>query len=230
MLGIIVALLCSWFLLWWFAGRSPDALGWKPVAGRGLEWTVGLLLAAAVCSAWQLMTTAAAGNRWLRNPEAGTRTILSATWWTFKSVVFEELVFRGALLYLAIQRFGAKVACLLSAVCFGVYHWFAYQAWGNPLYMVLVFFMTAIFGLMLAAAFARTRSLYLPLALHTGWNLVNIVVFSNGPLGRQLFVKANTLKPTGGVSLFIFLFQVFALPVLVFLYLRYFYRKRAQHF
>ncbi|MFP7657140.1 CPBP family glutamic-type intramembrane protease [Chryseobacterium proteolyticum] len=81
--------------------------------------------------------------------------------------------------------------------------------------------MTGIFGLMLAFAFAKTKSLYLPFGLHLGWNIFNIVIFSNGPLRQQVLIKANENKPEGLISLFIFLFQIFALPILVYWYLRY---------
>lgn len=225
MLGIIVALILSSFLLRPTTGRSLDAIGWKPTKRRLYESGTGFLLAAAVCTAYHLMVTLAAGNGWVRNPEFHAGMLLSGSWWVLKSVVFEELVFRGALLYMVIQKLGTKAACLLSATAFGIYHWFAYQVFGNPVQMIFVFLMTATFGWMLAAAFARTGSIYLPLVLHLGWNLIQILVFSNGPLGRQLFSKVNDHKPEGVVSLAIFLFQVFALPVWVLLYLRYAYRK-----
>lgn len=225
MFGIIVALILSWLLLWLMTGKRLDAIGWKPSKYRLHEWVTGLLLAAAVCTVYHLMVTLAAGNGWVKNPQFHTTMFLSGSWWIVKSVVFEELVFRGALLYIALQKLGVKLACLLSAIAFGIYHWFSYQAFGNPVQMTLIFFMTGIFGWMLAFAFARTGSIYLPLALHLGWNLVQILVFSNGPLGRQLFSKINDHKPEGLVSLSIFLFQVVALPLLVLLYLRYVHRK-----
>jgi membrane protease YdiL (CAAX protease family) len=106
-------------------------------------------------------------------------------------VLFEELIFRGALLYLAIGKFGVKTACTLSAVCFGAYHWFTYNLFGSPVQMVIVFLMTGIFGFTLAYAFAKTKSIYLPVGLHLGWNLFTIVVFSNGPLGQQIFIRAK---------------------------------------
>lgn len=139
---------------------------------------------------------------------------------TLKSVLFEELIFRGALLYIAIKKLGIKKGCFLSSVCFGTYHWFSYNAFGNPVQMVIIFLTTTIFGLMLAFAFAKTKSLYLPVGLHFGWNLFNIVVFSNGPLGQQIFIKTNENHPQGFLSLFVFQFQVFALPLFTYLYFK----------
>jgi hypothetical protein len=57
--------------------------------------------------------------------------------------------------------------------------------------MAYVFLSTGAFGLMLAIAFARTKSLALPVGLHLGWNLVAYLVFSAGPLGSGLLVPAS---------------------------------------
>ena len=87
--------------------------------------------------------------------------------------------------------------------------------------MVIVFLMTAILGLALAYSFTKTQSLYLPVSLHFGWNFFNIVVFSSGPLGSQLFIKANTNKLQDGLSLIILVFQAIVLPLLIWWYLSY---------
>ncbi len=51
--------------------------------------------------------------------------------WNINSVLFEELLFRGYLLYKAIEWLGARKGCFLSAIAFGVYHWFSYGVIGN---------------------------------------------------------------------------------------------------
>jgi membrane protease YdiL (CAAX protease family) len=86
--------------------------------------------------------------------------------------------------------------------------------------MVVVFLMTAIVGLSWAFAFAKTGSLYLPIGLHLGWNLLSTVVFSNGNFQQAILVKANGNQLQGVLSLLVFLFQVIALPVLTFWYLK----------
>ena len=57
--------------------------------------------------------------------------------------------------------------------------------------MTFVFVFTGAFGLMLAVAFARTKSIALPIGLHLGWNVVSYLGFSAGPLGRGLLVRGN---------------------------------------
>ncbi|MDH6252167.1 membrane protease YdiL (CAAX protease family) [Chryseobacterium sp. H1D6B] len=221
MIGIIIELIISWLLLWYIDKKKLSVLGFRPSRNRITNWIIGFLLAASVCTLYHVMSKILADNGWIINKHMTTQILLTSSWWTLKSVIFEELIFRGALLYLAIGRLGIKKACYLSAVCFGIYHLFSYNAFGNPFQMLIIFLMTGIFGLMLAFAFAKTKSLYLPFALHLGWNLFNIVVFSNGPLGQQIFIKINENKLEGILSLFVFLFQIFALPLLVYWYLRF---------
>jgi membrane protease YdiL (CAAX protease family) len=119
-----------------------------------------------------------------------------------------------------IEKLGAKTACIISAIAFGVYHWFSYNAFGNPVQMTVIFFMTAIWGWMFAFAFAKTKTLYLPVALHFGWNLVSTVIFSQGPLGNQLLVSSSSEKLDGFLSWVLFAFMVFALPLIVYWFLR----------
>lgn len=225
MIGLLAQLYISWFLLRIVAKKNFSALGLKPDRSRLMNLLIGLLLAAFCCTAYQLMATALAGNSWILNTGQSLHTVLSGAWWTFKSVLSEELIFRGALLYIAIEKFGSRIACIASAACFGIYHWFSFGCFGNPGQMAIVFLMTGFFGFVLALGFARSSSLYLPVGLHFGWNFLNIVVFSNGPLGQQLLVKANANHPEGLPSLFVFLFQVLALPVLSLVYIRWFMKK-----
>jgi len=220
MIGIIVELIFSWLILWFIEKKHLSALGLTPTKNRTIHLMVGLLLAGSCCLIYNIATVAFVNNGWTLNNQISTEKILASSWWVLKSVLFEELIFRGALLYIAIKRLGMLKACLLSAVCFGIYHWFSYNAFSNVAQMIIIFFMTAIAGLMFACSFAKTNSLYLPIGLHFGWNFVSTVVFSNGPFGTQLFTKINNEQPHGVLSLLFFLFQVFALPAFTFWYLR----------
>lgn len=225
MIGILVILLLSWALLWLVEKNNLSVLGLKPTPKRILHLTVGFLLTALACAVYHYTTVAFIENNWTINNAFTLQTAANSSWFTFKSVLFEELIFRGVLLYLALKRFGLQKACLLSALCFGVYHWFSYGLFGNPIQMLIVLLMTGFVGYALALSFAKTRSLYLAVGLHLGWNLLNIVVFSNGPLGEQLLVKANSTKPDGLISLAVFLFQVLALPLVALGYTRYLSKK-----
>lgn len=220
MIGILVELIISWLLLWLISRKNLSVLGFTPTKGRVTNLGVGLLIAASCCTLYQLMTTGFINNGWVVNKQVTGQIILENTRWTIVSVLYEELIFRGALLYIAIEKLNVKKACILSAVGFGIYHWFTFNVLGNPFLMIITFLMTAIAGLSWAYAFAKTNSLYLPIGLHFGWNFISTVVFSNGNNGQAILVRANENQLQGLLSLVVFLFQVFALTLLTFWYLR----------
>lgn len=221
MIGILIQLAVSWLLLWFIAKEHLSALGFKPTRGRLLNFLFGFLVAAICLTIYCLTTTYLTNNQWALNENYSGEDFLASSWWTVKSVLFEELIFRGALLYILIRKIGLRSASLISAVAFGIYHWFSFGALGNPVQMMYVFLTTGLWGFMYALSFAKTGSLYLPVGLHLGWNLFNIVLFSQGPLGNQLLVNEYSgEKLTGLPSLALFLFQLFALPVIVYVYLR----------
>lgn len=226
MLGIITELFISWLLLRFIVKGNLSALGLEPTSMRIKNFWVGFLLAAISCILYQLMSTFFANNSWVLNKEITVLGIITSIWWVLKSVLFEELLFRGALLYIVIEKWGSKKGCILSAICFGIYHWFSYGAFGNVLQMTLIFLMTGIFGFMLAVSFSKTKSMYLPIAIHLGWNLSDQILFSRSSLGIQILMKANGNTLEGIPSLFVFLFQIFALPLMIYGYLRYLQRKQ----
>jgi len=219
MAGIIVELIISWLLLWFISKKHLSVLGFRPTKSRVTNLGVGLLIAASCCTIYQMMTTAFVNNSWILNKQVTAKAILESSRWNLVSVLYEELIFRGALLYIAIKKLGVTKACILSAVCFGIYHWFTFNVFGNPFMMVITFLMTAIVGFSWAFAFAKTSSLYLPIGLHFGWNLFCMVVFSNGSSGQAIFVRMNENQLQGLLSWLVFIFQVFALPLLTFWYL-----------
>lgn len=220
MIGIIVELIISWLLLYVISKKQLSILGFTPTISRLKNLGVGLLIATTCCILYQIMTIAFINNYWLLNKQVTFKYILENSRSTLVSVLYEELIFRGALLYIAIEKFGIKKACVISAVGFGIYHWFSFNVIGNPLMMLITFIMTGITGLTWAFAFAKTKSLYLPIALHFGWNFVNSVVFANGNFKQAIFVRANDNQLEGVLSLVVFLFQIFGLVIVTYLYLK----------
>ncbi|MNS83440.1 CAAX amino terminal protease self- immunity [compost metagenome] len=210
----------SWLLLWIVEQKNLSVLGFTPTKNRLGTFCVGFFMAGLLCAIYHSIKVVAVHNLWMLNPKLSGANLINSTWWIIKSVLFEELLFRGVLLYIVVEKLGSRWGCLLSAGAFGVYHWFSYGAFGNPIQMLMILWMTGLFGWVLAKAYVVTKSLYLPIAFHLGWNVVNILVFSNGPLDAQLLVRANDNQAQGLVSLLIFLFQMLALPLFGYLYIR----------
>lgn len=226
MIGIIL-LTITW-LLFRFEGRSLSAIGCNQPLKRTQEFFSGLCIAALFAVAQFTLAAEVADFSWKINSNFGLNELANSLRWVFNSVIYEELIFRGYLLYKLIQWLGPRTGVALSSISFGIYHWFSYEVFGHWMSMIFVFIMTATFGLMLAYAFYKTRSIILPIALHLGWNLVTLTVFSNGSIGNQLLysVPEEGIKLLSGYSaLMINLLLPLCLPVLVLIALKTIYLK-----
>ena len=81
-------------------------------------------------------------------------------------------------------------------------------------------------GLLYAYGYAKTFSLYIPIAIHLGWNLTRSVVFSETVIGEQLFVQVKPV-PEVTVSYFIY-FCIIYIPMLSALLVNFFMLKKMK--
>jgi membrane protease YdiL (CAAX protease family) len=109
------------------------------------------------------------------------------------AAVTEELLFRGVLFRIIEERTGTWIALALSGVVFGAMHLANRDAslWGATAIAIEA-------GFMLAACYAATRNLWVPIGLHFGWNfaaggIFSVVVSGNGE-SRGL-LEASTSGP-----------------------------------
>jgi membrane protease YdiL (CAAX protease family) len=77
----------------------------------------------------------------------------------------EELVFRGFPLQLLIEGIGEWPAIIAMSALFGALHL------NNPNASFLGILNTILAGILMSLAYVRTRSLWMPYAIHAGWNL-----------------------------------------------------------
>jgi uncharacterized protein len=130
--------------------------------------------------------------------------------------VTEELIFRGVLFRIVEERTGTWIALVLTSVLFGASHLF------NPHASVWGAIAVAIeAGGLLTAAYVATRTLWVPIGLHFGWNFAAGGIFStevsgNGtPQGLLDATMSGPMAITGGAfgpegSLYSVLFCVMA--------------------
>ena len=220
MLGLLVILIVSWGLLWLLDKSSVEKLGLLPSKQRLTGLLAGLVIAIVCCLVYFLVLAYLSKSALSINKQFGVGDFLSGFWWVSKSVLFEEFVFRGALLYLGIKYLGTKTACILSAIAFGIYHWFSYGILGDVQQMIVIFILTGTAGLLFAYCFAKTQSMYLQTGLHLGWNLVTILIFSKGPLGHQFLMATGGHQIGAVLSLVLLLYKIVALPVLTMYYVK----------
>ena len=227
--GIGVQLAISWLLLWLLERRNLSALGLSPTKRRVIQFIFFLFLTAVCCSTQFLMRMLFASEQWEVNHALSGKLFMEGTWWNLTSVLYEELIFRGALLFILIRRIGALRAIIISSMGFGIYHWFSFGQLGNYQQMAITFVSTGTFGLLLAYAFYKTSSLFVPIAIHFGWNFVNGFIFSQGPIGNGVFIPVKG-QPEVSVSYFTFACIMF-LPILAALFLNYlFLKKQSKEF
>ncbi|MER5521036.1 CPBP family intramembrane glutamic endopeptidase [Streptomyces sp. NPDC002763] len=91
----------------------------------------------------------------------------------------EELLFRGVLFRIVEERTGTWIALTSTGLLFGMMHLLNKDAtlWG-----ALAIAIEA--GGMLGAAYAATRTLWLPIGLHFGWNFAESAIFGTEVSGN----------------------------------------------
>ncbi|HKD22031.1 MAG TPA: CPBP family intramembrane glutamic endopeptidase [Rhizomicrobium sp.] len=167
-LAIAVTMIIGYRLLVrWTERRNATELGFAQLIPGTLGGALlGFMMFCAVYAVLWSVGVASIGGF------AGTSGLVAAIAMPIGAAVGEEILFRGAVYRLIEEGFGTVIALLFSAALFGLIHL------GNPGATPESSIAIAIeAGLMLAAAYALTRSLWLPIGLHFGWNFTEGGVF-----------------------------------------------------
>ena len=226
MLGLIVQLAISWLIIWFYEKNNLRVLGFKPTKARLLDFLIFFVITAICCSTGFLLKMYFGGLRWELNPKLTMGLILEGIRWNIVSVLFEELIFRGVLLYILIKKTGTTKAIVISAIAFGIYHWFSYGIFGNVGQMVITFLLTGTMGLLYAYGYAKTMSLYIPIAIHLGWNLTQGFIFSEGPIGTGILKQVGT--ESFRTDSYIIFYITFLLPLLSTLLVNFYLLKKKE--
>jgi membrane protease YdiL (CAAX protease family) len=224
MIGIIIELLFSWLLLKYVQHKNIDVLGLTPSRLRIQQLLAGLLLPVAFVCIFETCVAAIVHNPYQLHQGYRLIDFGHACWYLLKSVAYEDLLFRGALLYILIKRFGSQKALLISATAFGFYHWFTWGAISNPAAMLIIFLMTASAGYIYALAFERTETMYLGAGIHFGIDFATSVLFSQDKgLGQQLLVKTfskDRVSPASWIAILVIIIHFTGFPALMFWWLK----------
>ena len=227
MLGLLFQIIISYFIIRWVQKENLTVLGLNP-SQTNIRNLFLFCLIAGLCSAitfW--LRILFAKELWILNPSLNWQTTLNSIWYNLKSVIYEELIFRGVLLYILIKRLGGTQAILISSISFGIYHWFTYEILNNPVQMFWIFVITFSAGYIYALAYYRTNSLYAPIGMHFGWNIVQSFIFSNGNIGSGLFIQKLPVTQIQ-VSYFIYYLITFLHLFLFILVFALIFRKRSK--
>jgi len=126
----------------------------------GLIW-FGLLIALLYASGHYQINGLAFPNR-----------LVSAVIFAIGTAIWEEVTFRGLLFRVTEQAFGTWVGVAVSAIAFGALHGLNPNA---SLAASIAIILES--GILLAAAYFATRTLWFPIGLHFGWNFAEDFIF-----------------------------------------------------
>lgn len=210
MLGLLVIMVISWVVLRFIQKENLTALGIFPNQKRMGQFFLGFTGMLCIVLLTIYIETAIADIQWRRNDETSYVSLWNATIYHLKSALTEDLVFRGALLYILIKRAGHKIGLFSSAICFGAYHVFSYGMTGSHFIPILyVILVTGITGYIWAYLFYKTGSIMMPLGLHLGYNLTMSMFFENQPYGEMLFMEITRMDLAGWNQFFLLFIRGF---------------------
>jgi uncharacterized protein len=190
-----------------------------PGKRRVSEFFLGLVFSIGLCFMTQIVLSQLGDRTWHLSKDISIPKLTFSLLYDFNSVVSEELLFRGIILYFLIKYWKTEPAMLISAAVFGIYHWFSFGVWGNLATMLLVFVVTGWMGYVFAAAYVKTKSIILPVGIHLGWNWINNTVFSNGPNGIQV-LESDKTAPLEGLNAIFSLCLYLIIPLLILTFIK----------
>jgi len=202
-----VVVLATWFCRRFVDRRDLASLGFGLHRRWWLDVGTGLLLGAVFVGAIFLVELSfgwieVTGYAWKTRPFGGFMGGLATVTVSMLAVaVMEETFCRGYLLQTLEEAWGTPVAVLVSSMVFGVMHIFNPTAEGWANYVVP--FTLTLAGMMFAMAYLVGRSLWLPIALHTAWNVFEYDVFglAGASTERARLLATEITGPTAWVGL-----------------------------
>ena len=227
MLGLLVIIVVSWVLLHFIEKKNIEALGIIPYGKHIIQFLIGMLFIMLINFLTIYIESIVLTVDWELNSSINYKLIFESFIYHLRSALTEDLVFRGAILYILISRLGAKWAILISAFFFGIYHVFSYGMTGDRIVPILyVILITGFAGYVWAYTFNKTKSIMMALGFHFGSNLVMSFFYPSQPYGELIFTELSRVNLTSEwnglyFSLFKGLFPSIMMLAFVKLLLRY---------
>jgi len=177
--ALLYAILFMSIYLWKAGYISKDKITWSPVAGLYLMLTVVICLSSIV-----LLDFLLSYMQWLPDLSESTFSTLQAGWVGILCIaiigpILEELLFRGAITKVLLQKYNPTKAIIISALIFGIVHL-------NPVQIL----SASLVGLLLGWIYYKTASLIPCILLHIINNSVSVYMSLTYPdveTTRELF-------------------------------------------
>lgn len=220
MLGLLVIIVVSWGLLYFIDKKNITVLGIIPNQKHITQFLIGFLFISVITLCMTYAETIIKSVVW-ESKHVDYELIFQSFIYHFRSALTEDLVFRGAILYLLISKIGNNKAIFISAFCFGLYHVFSYGMTGERIipicYVILV---TGFTGYVWAYAFQKTKSIALGLGFHLAYNFISTFFYPSQPYGELLFVKVSEVNFSEWNQLYFLLYKGLVPSILTLLFLK----------
>lgn len=228
MLGLLVIIVISWILLRFFENKNIDVLGVIPSVNGVSLFFIGFLVVTLIVLINVYIENNILKVEWKLNSINYT-SVFNAFVYHLKSALTEDLVFRGAILYILIHRIGATKAILLSAIIFGVYHWFSYGIIGERIILLAyVLILTGFTGYVWAFTFYKTKSIMMGLGFHLGYNLIMSCFFESQPYGELIMSMTSRVNLTGWSEFYFSMFKGLFPPIATLLFVKWVFDYKNQ--
>jgi uncharacterized protein len=189
------ALMAGALLIRYADGRSPAALGIGVSRMTALHLGLGLAIGVAALAAAALGMVVTGSLRYTTAEAAlgdwAAVVLAHAVIFTVAALA-EEALFRGYPFQVLVRAAGPVLATLASSALFAAAH--ARNPAVGPLALLNIF----LAGVLLAAAYLRTLSLWFATTLHMGWNWAMASIFDLPVSGLQLFDTPGYQPVIGG--------------------------------
>jgi len=232
MLGILVILIVSWLLLYFIENKNLMVLGFLPISKVIMEFSIGVLFILIITLIFVGIDTFVNSIVWQINPTIDYYNILDSILYNLRSAITEDLVFRGALLYILVSKLGIRLGTLLSAVVFGIYHWFSYGLLPGEFRLfplLYVFIITGSIGYVWAYAYIKTQSIMMPLGFHLGSNFIYSLYFKNAAYGELVFTEVSRIGlGEGYLSFFYLISKGVATALITLIFVKFWVKKHVE--
>ena len=187
MIGLLIIVVISWLLLRFTIQKNLLVLGLIPVSKRFLEFLLGIIIALGIHAFFIYLSSVLGLNKYTFKNDFQVILLFKSFIYHLRSALTEDLIFRGALLFLLMYKIGVKKALWLSALSFGFYHWFSYGIWHKDIIVyIYVLLITGFIGYVYGYGYAKSGSILLPLGLHLGWNFLATLCCDASPYGQLI--------------------------------------------
>lgn len=190
---LVAALGAAWILLRNLEHRRFGALGFAWSGAVPREFGVGVAVGAASLG---VVVLAFVLLGWISfHPDEGSvgtylGAVVGAFFFFLVAAAAEEALFRGYPFQVLVQGIGAVPATLVASLAFAAAHG------ANPNVGTLALVNIFLAGVLLSAAYLRTRSLWFATAVHLGWNWAMASLFDL-PVSGLVTFDTPLYEPAG---------------------------------